>query len=972
MHITAIERFLHDNPDIEKKKWTTSDVNREIVKNACKDFKSTVGYIKKFVGQGELVDDKQCPYVSTANVFVSHAWKYTFYDVVYKVMRQYADRHEDVYFWFDLFTNNQHVQEEKDGDWYKIKFKSSIESIGKVLLIMYPWYDPQPVKRAWCLFEIAITLSSPQTIDFEIDMPSEEAKKLAKEISDQCTPLIKALSTIQAEKASAKTAEDREMIFSAIRSFEGGFALVNEQVKKKIREWYVKEIEKLANDKHSFDPELNLTVADVLRALGDFNKAFAYCKTCVEFLHHGPSTDHQAAVSDSERDGHAVIGIKTTVPKARIRHQLEFSYGGNGGFCDWLTQKIFHRYFQDTYLTMALICEGIGKYRDALEYNQELLRDLKANPLKDCVTLGKAYNNIAGAYRNLGDLKSSMENYQKSLRIKETFIGKKTIAAANTRYNISHLYLEAGDFDKALEYTQQALRIYLKRHGSKHDHPDLAKCYRNIGVIHYRRRLGNEDWAYLDKALQMQLKTTGEQHPHVAVNYNDMGQVLREKGDFQQSIEYHGKALSIFTRAYGEMHRDVGVTQTHLGDSYRQQGEFEQAKNLYAKSLSTLQEVLEGGHPLIGETRHKRAKLMMQAQAQPMDILTELEETAVTLWKTKAQGAPAMVSINDDISVICAQLGSYDRCLVHLLQGSVLTVDGYLPNERNEHSTSKPFDPISIKSHHMLLLLLGGSGNTEEMAELAKTCPFERVAYKVKIPSENTCTVKKGKKKIAVLEKQIREKATAIGWDNLEVAKLYNHIGDTYSQMANASNNNHMESCLQQSRDYHSKALETLELLQDEEQTAREKYESHRKLGELEYRSGNVDKALESFNECLKLCKTENGTTYDALAEIYTTEKNFEKALTSLLESLRIKKKRFVDRTHSRVLGAHDNLALVYTYMANHVEALRHYLQGTIVEKLKTLGKHNTTLIKLHTELRKYLSKHSEFEAADEMFLSTE
>ena len=88
MHITAIERFLHDNPDIEKKKWTTSDVNREIVKNACKDFKSTVGYIKKFVGQGELVDNKQCPYVSTANVFVSHAWKYTFYDIVYKVMRQ--------------------------------------------------------------------------------------------------------------------------------------------------------------------------------------------------------------------------------------------------------------------------------------------------------------------------------------------------------------------------------------------------------------------------------------------------------------------------------------------------------------------------------------------------------------------------------------------------------------------------------------------------------------------------------------------------------------------------------------------------------------------------------------------------------------------------------------------------------------------------------------------------------------------
>ena len=88
-------------------------------------------------------------------------------------------------------------------------------------------------------------------------------------------------------------------------------------------------------------------------------------------------------------------------------------------------------------MTMALVCEGTGKYNEALQYKEKLLDDLKANPLPDYVTLGKAYNNIAGVYRNLGNLQKAMANYEEALRIKEKFVGKNTFTAANTCYNLS-------------------------------------------------------------------------------------------------------------------------------------------------------------------------------------------------------------------------------------------------------------------------------------------------------------------------------------------------------------------------------------------------------------------------------------------------------------------------------------------------------------------------------------------------------
>ena len=148
-----IRKFIKEHPDILNKMWTTTDISKFVIEP--ESLGTNKAYLYKFINQR---DEQGRLFISYSTIFVSHAWKYFFVAEVVDVMEQYALEHPDVYFWFDLFTNDQNNVVDKDFDWFCKTFRGSIENIGEVLLVMAPWNDPTPIKRAWCLFEISSTL----------------------------------------------------------------------------------------------------------------------------------------------------------------------------------------------------------------------------------------------------------------------------------------------------------------------------------------------------------------------------------------------------------------------------------------------------------------------------------------------------------------------------------------------------------------------------------------------------------------------------------------------------------------------------------------------------------------------------------------------------------------------------------------------------------------------------------------------
>jgi hypothetical protein len=103
-----------------------------------------------------LREIKHPAYHEKADVFVSHAWKYEFVKVV-DILKHHFTARPDVVIWFDVFSINQHQETSLDYGWWATTFRNAIAEFGHTVMVLMPWDDPIPLKRAWCLFELFCT-----------------------------------------------------------------------------------------------------------------------------------------------------------------------------------------------------------------------------------------------------------------------------------------------------------------------------------------------------------------------------------------------------------------------------------------------------------------------------------------------------------------------------------------------------------------------------------------------------------------------------------------------------------------------------------------------------------------------------------------------------------------------------------------------------------------------------------------------
>eukprot|EP01041_Mallomonas_annulata_P010397 gene10397-21682_t len=149
--------------------------------------------------------------VSDASVFISHAWKYNFLEVV-TTLELHFQNTPDIYIWFDLFSNNQHAGPSLDFHWWSTTFTSAIEQFHYTVMVLSPWHDPIPLTRAWCLFEL-----------------------MAKEGT---ITLNRMLGNIDCRRSECWKEEDRVRIFSVVENTVG-FDKVNSTAFALMRDWVV-------------------------------------------------------------------------------------------------------------------------------------------------------------------------------------------------------------------------------------------------------------------------------------------------------------------------------------------------------------------------------------------------------------------------------------------------------------------------------------------------------------------------------------------------------------------------------------------------------------------------------------------------------------------------------------------------------------------------------------------------------------
>ena len=146
---------------------SSTDVNNIYQKESTKHSQSSMVTLLL----SDSHSSKYTDMIGPANVFISHAWKYTFLAVV-EALKNHFHCNPDIFVWFDLFCNNQHSAADLPFEWWTGVFSSSIQKIGHTVMILSPWDAPITLTRAWCLYEVYCTVQMKSR--FEIAMCNDE------------------------------------------------------------------------------------------------------------------------------------------------------------------------------------------------------------------------------------------------------------------------------------------------------------------------------------------------------------------------------------------------------------------------------------------------------------------------------------------------------------------------------------------------------------------------------------------------------------------------------------------------------------------------------------------------------------------------------------------------------------------------------------------------------------------------------
>lgn len=183
--------------------------------------------------------------VGTATMFISHAYDYTFLDIV-DAVAAWAEGHPRAdgaphYFYFDLLCVNQHGQNGVVSfDDLRAEFGGGVRSVargGGHTLFVLDYAAPVSLTRTWCVFEAAMTLRC--GVSLEVVLLPRNAAAFHAQLLGDFGGLTASLVDVRAERATAFREEDRQRVHGLVSAGFGGFERVNQLVIGALRAWMV-------------------------------------------------------------------------------------------------------------------------------------------------------------------------------------------------------------------------------------------------------------------------------------------------------------------------------------------------------------------------------------------------------------------------------------------------------------------------------------------------------------------------------------------------------------------------------------------------------------------------------------------------------------------------------------------------------------------------------------------------------------
>lgn len=192
------------------------------------------------------------------------------------------------------------------------------------------------------------------------------------------------------------------------------------------------------------------------------------------------------------------------------------------------------------------------------------------------------YAQIASFLRELNNLKDAVENANRALAIIDRSKNTESLHHAVCLETRARILRDLGRNNEAQDLMIHAIRIeenYFNRNsiGQNDTYPMIDKSHLAVCYDGYGRILSNLDQAekaleYYNKALQLDLRTDGENDPKIAIRKNNIGLAYGRLGNDDLEIKYLKEALAIEERYYSnkgdDKHPHIAIRLNNLALEY--------------------------------------------------------------------------------------------------------------------------------------------------------------------------------------------------------------------------------------------------------------------------------------------------------------------------------------------------------------------------------------------------------------------
>jgi tetratricopeptide (TPR) repeat protein/CHAT domain-containing protein len=235
-----------------------------------------------------------------------------------------------------------------------------------------------------------------------------------------------------------------------------------------------------------------------------------------------------------------------------------------------------------------------GKYREALETGERVLR-IRENVLgKEHLEVAQALQNIAILYDRAGELRRAEEFHLQSLKILEK-IGPNHPTTASTLEGLARVYRQTGRQSLALPLLQRSLKINEDRFGPQH--LTTSRTLNNLAVLHdSMQNFKLAESLYL-RVVSIRERLSGPEDPGIATPLLNLGSVCVSQNRLTEAEVHYKRALAIVEKHIGPESRETAELLLSLGRLRVRTRQFDSAEPLLVRSLQIMNGLRGTDHP---------------------------------------------------------------------------------------------------------------------------------------------------------------------------------------------------------------------------------------------------------------------------------------------------------------------------------------------------------------------------------------